>query len=322
MTLTARIEVGEEPAERAPFPGPDKAVAPRVLDLAATYLLNEHLKVNTQYVYPSIGFDSAAAVDLEAVVWAESRRKKGEEVPPLSRLQQEIRPVVKGLGLELIVSMLLSCLGNPKSAFCPCCVHLDRETGVPLPYEHCPAGNPDARADYGGFTVIAEVTSQTEESPKKGLRDETIDRQWSGATTHTNNALREENGPGRVYCIMVSRASLRDRRQRRKLLAAPEKLDTALRRRAKFLVFDIKDMGFVGRKLHELYCLDRTDVRQLTDRALAALLNELHARTLKMIAEGKPFPKGWAGRTFADLLEARVKRPKPKASKGQKRKDG
>ena len=76
-----------------------------------------------------------------------------------------------------------------------------------------------------------------------------------------------------------------------------------MRDRAKFLVFGIKDMGFVGRKLHEFYCLDRTDVRPLTGKALASLLDDLHARTLAWLAEGKTFPEGWAGRTFAELLK-------------------
>ena len=67
MTLTARIEVGEDIADRAPFPGPDRTVAPRVLDLAATYLLNEDYGVNARYVYPSIGFDGKAALALEAM---------------------------------------------------------------------------------------------------------------------------------------------------------------------------------------------------------------------------------------------------------------
>jgi len=112
--------------------------------------------------------------------------------------------------------------------------------------------------------------------------------------------------------------ALRDRRQRRKLEDAPEELDAALRDRVKILVLDIKDMGFVGRKLHEFYCLDRTDARRLSDKALASLLDELHARTLAWLAEGKPLPKGWAGQTFAELLEPRVKRPKPKGHKGRK----
>ena len=83
---------------------------------------------------------------------------------------------------------------------------------MPVPYGHAPAGNPDARADYEGFTVLAEVTSQKEQAPKKGLRDSTIEDQWSSANTHTKEALLEEDGPERVYCIMVSRASLRDKR--------------------------------------------------------------------------------------------------------------
>ena len=89
---------------------------------------------------------------------------------------------------------------------------------------------------------------------------------------------------------------------------------------ARFLVFDIKDMGFVGRKLHQFHCLDRTDIRRLSDKALASLLDELHARTLAWMAEGKNFPQGWAGQTFAELLEARVvvKPEKPKAGEGRK----
>ena len=200
--------------------------------------------------------------------------------------------------------MLLSCLGRPKAAYCPCSVHIDRETGVTLPYGHSPAGNPDARADHDGFTVIAEATSQQERAPGKGLRDDTIERQWNSAKAHTKAALLEEDAPARVYCIMVSRGDLRDARVRRKLLEAPAKLakdpddpdDPDIGARAddaKFLVFGIKDMGFVGRKLHELYCLDRTGVRRLTDRALASLLDDLHARTLAWMAEGKTFPSWW-----------------------------
>ena len=333
MTLTARIEVGEDQAERAPFPRPDMVVAPRVLDLAATYLLNEDQGVNGRYVYPSIGFDSVAAVDLEAAEWAESRLKRGKPVPPLSTLQKEIRPLVKGLGLELIVAMLLSCLGKPKTAFCPCCAHLDRATGVPLPYGHAPSENPDARADYDGFSVIAEATSQREPRPGKGLREDTIVEQWNSAKAHTKAALLEEDGPGRVYCIMVSRSDLRDARMCRKLLEAPARLakdpedpeDPDIGARAddaKFLVFGIKDMGFVGRKLHDLYCLDRTDVLRLTDRAVAGLLDDLHALTLARIAESRKFPQGWAGLTFAELLEARVGRQRPGARRGRKPKNG
>ena len=72
---------------------------------------------------------------------------------------------------------------------------------------------------------------------------------------------------------------------------------------AKFLVFSIKDMGFVGRKPHGFYCLDRTDVRPLTHVALGELLDRLHAETLECIAQGKAFGEGRAGMEFAKLLE-------------------
>ena len=317
MTLTARIEVGEEIAERGPFPGPDRTIAPRVLDLAATYLLNEDYGVNARYVYPSIGFDGKTALALEAMDREEKRRAEGKEVPRPSKLRAEIRPLVKGLGLELIVGLLLSCLAHPKTAFCPCYVHEDEETGMPVPYGHAPSGNPDARADYDGFSVIAEVTSQKEQAPKRGLRDGAIEEQWNSASTHAKAALLEEDGPGRVYCLMVSRSDLTDARMRRKLEEAPAKLAGTPRDPenpegprmgdraddARFLVFSIKDMGFVGRKLHEFYCLGRTDVQPLTHAALAELLDRLHAETLECIAQGKAFGEGWAGLEFAKLLQ-------------------
>ena len=316
MTLTARIEIGEDMAKRAPFP-PDRTVAPRVLDLAATYLLNEDYGVNVRYVYPSIGFDGKGALALEAMDREERHRAEGREVPEASKLRAEIRPLVKGLGLELIVGMLLSCLAGPKTAFCPCHVHEDRETGALLPYGHARSGKPDARADYDGFSVIAEVTSQKEQAPKRGLRDGTIEAQWNGANTHVKTALLEEDAPARVYCLMVSRGDLTDVRMRRKLIEAPAKLADTPRDPenpdgpkvgdraddARFLVLSVKDMGFVGRKLHQFYCLGRTGVHALSHAALAALLDRLHAETMECIAQGRDFPEGWAGLVFAKLLK-------------------
>ena len=317
MTLTARIEVGEDIADRAPFPGPDRTVAPRVLDLAATYLLNEDYSVNARYVYPSIGFDGKAALALEAMDREEKRRADGREVPPPSKLRAEIRPLVKGLGLELIAAMVLSCLAKPKTAYCPCCVHRDEETGAPVPYGHVLAGQPDARADYDGFSVIAEVTAQKEQAPKRGLREHAIEEQWKSANTHARAALLEEDGPRRVWCLMVSRSDLTDARMRRKLEVAPATLAGTARDPnnpegpkvgdraddARFLVLSIKDMGFVARKLHQFYCLGHTGVHRLTHAALAELLDRLHAETLECIAQGKAFGEGWAGMEFAKLLE-------------------
>ena len=48
MTLTARILVGENCRGRLPFPDPGIAVGPRILDLAATQLVNNDRSVPRQ----------------------------------------------------------------------------------------------------------------------------------------------------------------------------------------------------------------------------------------------------------------------------------
>ena len=113
----------------------------------------------------------------------------------------------------------------------------------------------------------------------------------------------KERGRKRVYCLMVSKADLTDGRMRRQLEKALGKLDAKIRGRAKFLVFGIREMGQIGYRLHKLYCQGCTDVRPLTGKDLALILDRLHAQTMAMFAKSKPFTKGWVRLKFAKLLE-------------------
>ena len=337
MTLTARILVGHERRGRIPFPDPGIAIDPRILDLAATQLVNNDRSVSAAYVYPAIGFDHETVAKhwiafeeekkRQAALEEEKKREadlaetgkedegaeagEGEEdedeedapTPGLLKKQQRFYP--KGVGLELIVALLLSCLGNPERALCPCRVYRrGRRRGVP--YGHAPKDNPDVRADYDGVTVLAEVTMQ--ETLGGRLRFKTVKEQWASAVRHVDKALREK-GRKRVYCLMVSKADLRDGRMRRRFLEAPTELDEKHRHRAKFLVFGIRELTHIGYRLHKLYCRGRTDVHPLTGADLAAILDRLHAQTMAKLAEKGPFTDGvWAGLTFAKLLEEHAAR--------------
>ncbi len=334
MTLTARILVGDRSRGRIPFPDPEIAVDPRMLDLAATQLFNNHDTVSAAWVYPAIGFDSATAEKYWAAFDEEERRKaaleeeekrraalaedgkgergegereagrdEGRDAPGPGLLKKQQRFYPKGVGLELIVALLLSCLGDPERAICPCRVQRrGRLRGIP--YGHTPRDNPDVRADYEGFTVLAEVTMQ--EGVGGALRLKTVREQWDSARRHVNKALKEK-GRKRVYCLMVSKADMADGRMRVRFLGAPGELDESRRERAKFLVFGIRELTHVGYRLHKLYCRGRTDMRPLTGADLAAILDRLHAQTMAMFTESKPFTRGWAGLRFAKLLEAHAR---------------
>ena len=69
-----------------------------------------------------------------------------------------------------------------------------------IPYGAAPQGNPDARADYGEFTVLAEVTTILD------LRKSDIGEQWTSAGRHVDAVT---DSP-RIYCLMVSRLGLDD----------------------------------------------------------------------------------------------------------------
>ena len=95
--------------------------------------------MSARYVYPAIGFDNGTAAKYWAAHSEERHRAGDEDVLKPGMMRKHLRYFVKGLGLELIVGLLLSCLGDPKTALCPCRVHRKgRLRGIP--YGPCAEG--------------------------------------------------------------------------------------------------------------------------------------------------------------------------------------
>jgi len=285
VTLVARILIGAPPEEPTiPFPAPRHRVGPLNLGRAATLLLNEDHTVNRREIYRRIGFDARTAQRL----MIEPRPGETEE---RTRTKRSMLLSTKGIGLELIAGMMLSCLDSPQTPLCACRVGKDGK----VPYGPAPGLNPDVRADYEGFTVIAEVTTMRELTPER------IESQYESAKSHVELALGKKDLK-RVYCIMVNRADLNDKDTRRRLVDAEEKFADGPAS-VKFLAFAIQEFGHIGRKLHEFYCMDREDVWTLTEGKLRAILDTLHAEAMKTIGAEDEFEPGWAGRFFGELLE-------------------
>ena len=304
MTLTAHILVGEDEETETGFPGPDVIVEPASLSIATTYLLDEDRRANErETVYPFIGYDAKAARAHMAANAERKRREEGKDATSEDEdLKAECRIAVRAISLELIAALLLSCLDTPTKARCPCRVTMVGD--MPVPYSNAPLGNPDARADYGEFAVLAEVTTNL------GLPQTEVDRQWESAANH----VKAVTGYPRIYCLMVSHygldkqakgmaAKLAEAQQDREALQGvapgsgqPELPD------AKFLVLDIEDMAEIADMLDDIYCLDREEVQPLTEDILARLLDSLHAQTMDLIERDEGFPRGWAGETFAKML--------------------
>ena len=196
---------------------------------------------------------------------AEEEKRKANK-----KMRQNLHHFAKGLGLELIVGLLLSCLADPKTSLFQWCVHRKgRQSG----------GDCATRPSRNSGPV---------------------------ANAHVKKALKE-SGRKRVYCIMVSRAALNDSRMRRQLEEAPGKLDEEVHERAKFLVFGICEMRYIGYRLHKFYCRGPTNVRPVTGDVLSALLDSLLAHITLKITESKPFTQGCTGLTFAKLLKEYTK---------------
>ena len=333
MTLTARVLVGEDDETAVDFPEPGYDVEPGILGRAARYLLDENHTVNMEFVYPHIGFDAHAA-RLHLAALAEEKRKAGEGPEEEHRKAvKKFRITAKAIGLELVAGLILSVLDSPAAARCPCRAHIVGRSAVP--YCWARPGNPDARADYGDFVIMAEV------STIRRFTMEDVARQWKGACGH---AVTVTDRP-RVYCLMVSRLGLdlRDekkqaaqhRRQLASLGNAPDLLRTAANEAAqkarqaqaredpdaepqedgepdvpdvKFLLLHIEDLSEIAHELHDLYCGTRRTARVLTKDILGAVLDGLHAKTMERLAAGRTFPRRWASDTFRDLLRERVAR--------------
>lgn len=285
MTLVARILIGAPPEEPTiPFPVPRRRIGPRNLGLAAAVLLNDDHTVNMRQVYGRIGFDARAAQRLMV-------QPRAGETEKRTRTKRSLLLSTKGIGLELIAAMMLSCLDSPQTPLCACRVGNDGK----VPYAPAPGLNPDARADYEGFTVFAEVTTMRELTPDR------IESQYDSAKSHVEQAL-EKNALERVYCLMVNRADLNDKDTRRRLVDAQERF-AAETASVKFLAFAIQEFAHIGRQLHELYCMGREDVWPLTEEKLGKILDTVHAEAMKTIGSEDEFPDGWAGRFFGELLE-------------------
>ena len=301
MTLTAHIRVGED--ARIDYPGPGVVIEPASLSRAATYLLDEDLRANEKVAYPLIGYDARAARAHMAAEAEERGREEKDGKSEDEEVKADFRIAVRSISLELIAALLLSCLDTPKVARCPCRVLMDGET--PIPYSNAPVGSSDARAHYGEFAILAEVTTNL------GLPETEVDRQWESAANH----VKAVAGFPRVYCLMVSHYGL-DKRAKGMAakLAEAQQTREALKRQAldngdpeppdaKFLVFDIEDMAEIADMLDDIYCLgDREDAQPLTEDILGRLLDKLHAQTMDWIEGEEAFPRGWAGETFAEML--------------------
>ncbi len=305
MTLTARIVVGADP--EVEFPRPTRKVRPGTLARAARHLLDENYTVDRQEIYPRIGFDSAAALRHLKALAKENHDAGDEPETDYAKSVKEFRVVAKAVGLELIAGLFLSVLDSPKKTRCPCRTYV--EGGRAFPYYAAPQDNPDVRADFEEFVILAEVTTI------RHLRETDIDTQWDSAEKH----VKAETGRPRIYCLMVSRHGLdqsngwqraalskaQEDREALKIQAAangePEPPDV------KFLVFDIEEMAEIAQKLDDLYCRSRAKRKVLTEEALGRILDRLHDEATDMIAAGDKFGKGWANQTFNKMLDNHAK---------------
>ena len=343
MTLTARVRVGEEEDTAVDFPDPGFDVEPEMLGRAARYLLDEDHSVNMEYVFPHIGFDAREARSHLAAL-AEEKRRAGEGPEDEHRKAvKKFRITAKAVGLELVAGLFLSVLDSPRQTRCPCRAHI--VGGSAVPYYWAQQGNPDVRADYRNFAILAEVTTI------RKFTMEDVERQWKSACRH---AVAVADRP-RVYCLMVSRLSLdlRDEKKQaahhrhhlanlanaQELLAAAENEAVQKAQQAqpaqaraeddggpeppapapapdvKFILLHIEDMAEIANGLHALYCETRRTARRLTETILSAVLDGLHAKTMERLAARNTFPRRWASDTFNDLLKGRVEPSRRKTAK-------
>lgn len=142
-----------------------------------------------------------------------------------------------------------------------------------------------------------------------------IEDQWDSARTHVAEAATDRP---RIYCFMVNRLGLDGydgKKPRRKwqpaALAEVQETHGALKTGAavKFLVFDFEDVSEIALKLHWLYGDPdrRGKPAALTEEALGAILDRLHAMAMERIGAGEDFGIGWAGTAFVKMLDNHAK---------------
>ena len=297
MTRPARIQVGDPKSQpMVPFPPPGHDFGPRRIADAASYILEDDYGVNLDRIYCLIGFDAAALAKYLRLKKKEEALIADGRLPPLSKVQRSLRPVVRAVGLELTTGLFLACLDSPARTACPCGVYIDDE-GRPVPMAPAGQGLADARADYEGFSVIAEVTIG------KKTRREPLRRQYNSAVSHIATILAERNAR-RGYCLMVSRAKLSDEQVPVLIVEAQEKLERNHGPgNVRILAFGIEEMAHVADQLGRLYWTDE-EARPLTAADLGDILDTLHDGMMAWISSGEPFPEHWAARQFEKLLRA------------------
>ena len=285
--------------EAFPFPPPGDEFGPRRIAAAASSVLTDDFQVNVERIYPLIGFDADELMEYLRYKRKEKALIDKGRVPALSKLQKSIRNTVRAIGLELISGLLLAALDSPTRAVCPCRVYMNGDRPVPM----APAGKgqPDAWADYRGFTILVEATMRKRTGPEK------VESQYNGAVTHMAAALEGRQG-WRGYCFMVSRAKLHQEHVPRLIVQAQETL--ASRHgldNARVLAFGIEEIAHIAEHLDRIYA-DGKDVPALTAEDLSELLDALHDAMMERIASGEEFPDHWAARTFVGLLRKHARR--------------
>ena len=300
MTGPVRIQVGDSKSQpMVPFPPPGHDFGPRRIANAASYILTDDYGVNVSRIYRLIGFDAAALARYLRLKKKEEALIADGRLPLLSKVQKSLRPVVRAVGLELTTGLFLACLDSPAETACPCGVYID-DDGRPVPMAPAGQGLADARADYEGFTIIAEATigKKTGRGP--------LQRQYNGAFNHIGAVLAERNRR-RGYCLMVSRAKLRDEQVPALIVEEQDKLDRNHGPgNVRLLPLGIEEMAHVADQLDRLYWSGE-EARTLTAADLGDILDTLHDGMMARISSGEPFPDHWAARQFERLLRAHAR---------------
>ena len=293
MTRQARIRVGDPRVQDTVLFPPGDGFGPRRIAAVAQAVLEDDFLVNVERIYPLLGFDAAAAMRLSRARQKERALREAGRLPPLSELHRSLQPRIRAIGLELVTGLFLDCLDSPTETTCACAVYMDGDR--PIPVAPAGKGKPDARANYPDFTIVAEATIGKKTGP------EPLQRQYTSAIAHIGDILTGRVRP-RGYCLMVSRAKLRDEQVPVLIVETQEELDRNHGPgNVRVLAFGIDEMAHIAEQLDRLYP-DGKDVRPPTAEDLADILDTLHGETMEWISSGEPFPDQWAAKQFEKLL--------------------
>ena len=295
MRSPVRIWVGDEKKQPMVLFPSVQEVGPRNVAAAASYMLTDDFTVNLRRIYPLIGYDAEAAMKHLRVKIKEKALIEKGEIPPLSKLQKDLKDIVRATGLELLAGLFLGCLDSPARVVCPCRVFMMGSN--PVPMSPALGKRPDAWADFENFTVVAEATIGVNTGPQ-ALRN-----QYRNAVTHVAQIL-EGRESRRGYCFMVSRAQLR-------LPHVPSLIEEKQKEleekhgigNVRILAFGIDEISRMATSLYRLY---PDGVPALTEAGLGELLDTLHEEMMEWISSNEPFPDKWAAWRFVELLDKHV----------------